>query len=75
MEEGSTKTLICKTSSVPRPTYCWLKDGVYVSENSTTLQFRIQSLSRSDAGVYRCEATNELGSVLSAVANLQVACK
>ena len=76
-EEGFTKTLICKTSSIPRPTYRWLKDDVYLSQNSTSTAwtFRILSLARNDTGVYRCEATNELGSVLSAPANLKVSCK
>ena len=69
------KPIICKTSSIPTANYRWLKDGVYVSNFSRSYSYRLQNVNRSDAGVYRCEASNELGSILSSGANLQVACK
>lgn len=72
--EGTSKFLLCRTNSNPIPKYRWLKDGSYITNASaSTYSYRINQISRSDAGRYRCEASNPLGAVLSSPADIKVA--
>lgn len=36
---GSTGRLTCRTSSVPKPTFKWFRNGVAISVNSTNKYF------------------------------------
>ncbi|KAM6955235.1 junctional adhesion molecule 2b [Lycodopsis pacificus] len=74
---GSGLELLCKDKlSVPPATYCWYKDNkaltateesVYsVDTNKGTLKFN--SVSKTDAGMYRCESSNSVGAPKSCVA-------
>ena len=52
-----------------------MKDGVFLSDFSSEHFYKIQSVSRSDAGDYRCFAKNSVGTIISEKIKLTVACK
>ena len=52
-----------------------MKDGVFLSDFSSEHFYKIQSVSRSDAGDYRCYAKNSVGTIISEKIKLTVACK
>jgi len=66
--EGASASLRCSASGVPRPTVSWLKNDLdlpvdvrlRVDDNGT---LQMTELRRADSGVYRCVASNSLGSV------------
>ena len=59
----------------PQPEYRWLMDGDYLSDFSSEHFYKIQSVEREDAGSYQCIAKNSVGSILSEMIPLSVACK
>ena len=59
----------------PQPKYRWMKDGVFLSDFSSEHFYKIQSVSRSDAGNYRCYSKNSVGTIISENIKLTVACK
>ncbi|XP_056435729.1 junctional adhesion molecule 2b isoform X2 [Gadus chalcogrammus] len=74
---GSDLELVCKDAlSVPPATYRWYKDNKVLADSTDsaysadikkgTLKFN--SVSISDAGMYRCESSNSVGSPKSCVA-------
>ncbi|CAL8323003.1 unnamed protein product [Merluccius merluccius] len=74
---GSDLELVCKDKlSVPPATYRWYKDNKALADladspysadtKKGTLKFN--SVSKSDAGMYRCESSNSVGSPKSCVA-------
>ena len=50
-----------------------MKDGVFLSDFSSEHFYKIQSVSRSDAGDYRCFAKNSVGTIISEKIKLTVA--
>uniref|UniRef100_A0A182N8T3 Roundabout n=1 Tax=Anopheles dirus TaxID=7168 RepID=A0A182N8T3_9DIPT len=76
-------TLNCKAEGVPTPTVTWFKDGEPIKAEPGSHKILlpagglfflkvVHSRRESDAGVYWCEATNELGAARSHNATLQV---
>ena len=59
----------------PQPQYRWLKDGDYLSDFSSEHFYKIQSVARGDAGRYQCIARNSVGSIISEIIPLSVACE
>jgi len=66
--EGESASLHCRASGVPRPSVSWLKNDLDLPvdarlrlDDNGTLQ--LTQLKRTDSGVYRCVASNSLGSV------------
>ena len=65
---GSTFTLRCASTGQPEPNVTWYKDGALITsgvETVTTFQMTSSNLTlvdvdESNAGVYWCNATNEL---------------
>ena len=81
VKEGSKVTFQCNATGNPSPTLSWTKDdnlinqssnNIVLSEDSQTLT--INNVQRNDAGIYLCNATNNVNSV-SASAHLNVQCK
>ena len=72
---GRTKILQCQALGFPQPQYRWLKDGDFISGFSSEHFYKIQSVEREDAGSYQCIAKNSVGSILSEIIPLSVACK
>lgn len=79
-------TLNCKAEGLPSPSIEWYKDGhrlkiepgshqMFLPSGDLFFLKVVHSRRESDAGVYWCEARNELGSVKSRNATLQVAGK
>ena len=81
VNEGGNVTFQCNATSNPSPTLSWTKNGnainqsfnnIVVSKDSQALT--INNVQRNDAGIYICDATNNVSSV-SASAHLNVQCK
>lgn len=78
-------TLMCKAEGSPTPKIEWFKDGHHLKIEPGHQMFLpagdlfflkvVHSRRESDAGVYWCEARNELGVARSRNATLQVAGK
>lgn len=84
--KGDPATLYCKAEGSPKPKIDWYKDGELLKvQPGAHLMFlplgdlfflkTLHSRGKSDAGVYWCEAKNELGVARSRNATLQVAGK
>ena len=66
---------VVSSTGFPQPQYRWLRDGDFISEFSSEHFYKIQSVQRSDAGSYQCVARNSVGSILSEMIPLTVACE
>ena len=66
---------VVSSAGFPQPQYRWLRDGDFISEFSSEHFYKIQSVQRSDAGRYQCIARNSVGSILSEMIPLTVACE
>ena len=71
--EGHNLTVFCNASGIPLPMMTWIKvGGVNISTNGSELVFT--HINRSQAGEYRCEASNLCGNA-SETATIEVQCK
>ena len=70
--ESRNTSLICNAFGTPRPTVFWINVASGQGTNSSVLEFT--NINRSDAGEYRCEASNDCGSAVEAV-NVTVQCE
>ena len=70
--EGGTLNLPCPATGIPRPTVFWVKTSN--GERTDGTELVIRNISRSEAGEYRCEATNPCGNA-SESATIDVQCK
>ena len=70
--EGDNLAVLCNKSGIPAPMVTWIKVGGDMTINRSELVFT--NISRSEAGEYSCEASNECGNA-SEVATIEVRCK
>jgi len=71
--EGDNLTVSCNASGIPPPMVSWIKvGGGNIIANGSELMFT--NINRSEAGEYRCEASNECGTA-SETATIEVQCK
>ena len=70
--EGDNVNLTCNPSGVPLPTVSWVK--VSSGQRFHVSELVFTNVSRSEAGEYRCEASNECGNA-SESASVDVQCK
>ena len=70
--ESHNTSLFCNASGTPQPTVFWINVASGQRTNSSVLEFT--NINRSEAGEYRCEASNECGSASEAV-NITVQCE
>ena len=75
--EGTKVDVTCNATGKPTPTVTWFREGsskVYTTgEGSAALSF--SSVSRRDAGQYRCKANNTVGTRETGALSLVVHCK
>ena len=70
--EAGSVTLFCNASGMPSPMVSWIKvDG---GERFDVIELEFTNINRSQAGEYRCEASNECGNT-SETARIFVQCK
>ena len=60
--EGSAVDLICTATGTPDPDVEWIRDGQVKSSGPKTAQLKFSNISKSDAGMYTCKASNSIGS-------------
>ena len=72
LTEGGSVTLFCNASGMPSPSVLWIKVGGSQRTNGSELVFT--NINRSEAGEYRCEASNQCG-IDSKSARIDVQCK
>ena len=63
--ESHNTSLVCNASGTPQPTVFWVNVASGQQTNSSVLEFT--NINRSEAGEYRCEASNECGNASEAV--------
>ena len=79
--EGDDVTFSCSATGNSAPTFNWTKDGSVltagsrISLSSDRKQLTITNVTRQDSGQYVCEATNNVTTVPSNSATLNVQCK
>ena len=70
--ETDNLNLTCMATGVPSPFVSWVKVSSGQRTNGSLLQ--LTNINRSQAGEYRCEASNECGNAVETV-NITVPCK
>ena len=79
--EEDNVTFTCNATGNPAPTFRWtkigsvLRTGSRISLSSDGKQLTITNVTREDSGQYVCEATNNVTTVPSDSATLNVQCK
>ena len=79
--EGDNVTFTCNATGNPAPTFRWTKIGsVLTTDSRISLlshgkHLTITNVTREDSGQYVCEATNNVTTVPSDSATLNVQCK
>ena len=76
MTEGSDVELVCAADGRPRPVVTWTKTG----EHSSVVypggqKLIITNANRTEAGTYKCTATNGIGKVAAATIDVIMFCK
>ncbi|XP_022807335.1 hemicentin-2-like [Stylophora pistillata] len=69
--EGENVILVCNVSGVPPPTVYWMKPN---GERVSKYKLEVKNISRSEAGEYKCEASNECGNATK-MTSIDVQCK
>ena len=81
LTEGDNAFFTCYTSGNPSPTLSWTKDGSAVNLTSRisllfdNMLLVITNVNRGDSGQYICVSANDVGTVQSSMATLNVQCK
>ena len=70
--EGGSTTLSCIASGIPSPSLSWIKVSSGQRTNGTELV--LTNIKRSEAGEYRCEASNLCGKATEST-RVDVLCK
>ena len=71
---GEQLNLACMAKGKPAPKINWIRNGRIIPDKTDRL-YHVKEVSVSDAGVYSCRASNQLGSVTSIGVYVHVQCK
>ncbi|XP_071813143.1 protein sidekick-1-like isoform X3 [Apostichopus japonicus] len=72
--ENNVEVLRCSAIGDAPLLYRWWKDDVPVMDSYiSSSNYRLAAINRNDAGMYRCLVNNPVGTIISKVANIQVA--
>lgn len=71
---GEQLNLICIAEGKPTPKINWIRNGRVIPDKTANF-YHVKEVSVSDAGVYSCRASNQLGSVTSTGVHVHVQCK
>lgn len=69
--EGDNVTLMCNASGVPPPMVSWMTPN---DERVDGYKLEVKNVSRSQAGEYKCEVSNDCGNATN-VTRIDVRCK
>ena len=69
--EGDNLTLTCNASGMPQPNVSWIKPG---GQRQYGHMLEFTNINRSQAGEYKCEASNECGN-RTETATIHVLCE
>ena len=69
--EGDNFTLTCNAPGMPQPNVSWIKPG---GQRHNGNMLEVTHIDRSQAGAYKCEASNECGNATE-TATIDVQCK
>ena len=75
MNESDNLELFCNATGHPTPKIAWYRiaDPSVQLPNGTAL--KLKNINRTDSGVYRCGASNGIGTGVCASANVTVNCE
>lgn len=74
--EGTDMTLLCESDGFPAPTVTWSKiGGVSNFSYPSGQRLIIRNINRTEAGTYRCTASNGIGKPALHVMHVNVFCK
>ncbi|KAK4337444.1 hypothetical protein RND71_043648 [Anisodus tanguticus] len=62
--EGNTIKLSCETDGQPEPAILWERSGIFPANFTKTSSFNYFKAEPDVSGIYTCNASNELGSVI-----------
>ena len=71
LTEGDNLTLTCTASGMPQPKVSWIKPN---GQSVVGHLLKFVNIYRSEAGKYKCEASNECGNATE-MATIDVHCK
>jgi len=71
---GEQLNVVCIAKGKPAPKINWIRNGRIIPDKTERL-YHVKEVSVSDAGVYSCRASNQLGSVTSPGVHVHVQCK
>ena len=69
--KGDNVTVMCKVSGMPPPMVSWMKPN---GQRQSGYMLKLVTISRNEAGEYKCEASNECGNATE-MATIDVQCK
>ena len=73
LNENSSFAISCSSAASPAASYRWISNSGKTVSNTAVLSFAM--IKRENAGLYHCNATNDVGYQVSTNHNLVVNCK
>lgn len=79
VRKGTTVSLECRANGNPAPTVAWFKRGRRIEDkgalSNNGMVMTIRDVTRKNAGLYTCQASNGVGNPATEELRLQVLCE